>query len=463
MNTKLTVKRKINKKVILVLCAILGAVSCESAVKPSRRNPVSLTMWHTYVEQMRDSVDDLLYEFNETVGAKEGISVTITAIANANVINEKLLMAAAGELGAPEMPDMVVVYPKVAVTLAESGLIADLEDYFSPEELSHYVPEFLEEGRFSGGLFLLPAAKSTEVLYVNKTLFDRFAKVVSEGGGDGEVRIEQLATFEGIIAAAERYHEWSGGKTFYYPDGLFNFFMIGFEQMGDSFLNGNHLNLDSGAFETIWKTYYESAVKGGTAIFNDYGNYLAKTGDIICATSTSAGAMFYPDSITYPDNTKETVEFIVMPYPVFEGGEKTAVQRGGGVCIFKSDKAREYGAARFLKWFTEPEQNVRFTASAGYMPVEKEAYGKVMNREIDIISNRLVREMLVTVAGMRQEYRFYFPPVFDGFDELQNRYVQQLQRSALRSREIYTTEPAAGASNQLPEEALDKFRELLGE
>jgi multiple sugar transport system substrate-binding protein len=159
---------------------------------------------------MRDGMDDLLREFNETTGAKEGITVTVTAIANASVINEKLLMAAAGELGAPEMPDMVVVYPKAAVSLAENALIVNLEDYFSPEELSRYVPEFLEEGRFSGGLFLLPVAKSTEVLYLNKTLFDRFAGEVAADGSGG-VRLEQLATFEGIIAAAEKYRNWSGG------------------------------------------------------------------------------------------------------------------------------------------------------------------------------------------------------------------------------------------------------------
>jgi multiple sugar transport system substrate-binding protein len=170
--------------------------------------------------------------------------------------------------------------------------------------------------------------------------------------------------------------------------------------------------------------------------------------------------MFYPDSVTYPDNTREAVEFIVLPYPVFEGGEKAAVQRGGGICIFNSDKAREYGAARFLKWFTEPEQNLRFTAGAGYIPVEKEAYGEVMDREINAVSSAIVRDMLTTAMAMQKTYRFYFPPVFDGLEELQKRYVQHLQRAALRSREIY--KPGANL-NALSEEALDKFRELMGE
>jgi multiple sugar transport system substrate-binding protein len=130
------------------------------------------------------------------------------------------------------------------------------------------------------------------------------------------------------------------------------------------------------------------------------------------------------------------------------------------VCIFTSTKAREYGAARFLKWFTAPEQNLPFTTGAGYIPVEKEAYGEVMNREIGAVDSAIVRDMLGIATAMQKEYRFYYPPVFDGFEELQNRYVQQLQRLALHSREMY--KPGTELSD-ISNEALDKFRETMGE
>jgi multiple sugar transport system substrate-binding protein len=59
-----------------------------------------------------------------------------------------------------------------------------------------------------------PIAKSTEVLFVNKTLFARF----SEATG---VTMDSLSTFEGIKEAAEIYYEWSGGKEFYTSDSWF--------------------------------------------------------------------------------------------------------------------------------------------------------------------------------------------------------------------------------------------------
>ncbi|HCC35798.1 MAG TPA: hypothetical protein DEQ02_09305 [Ruminococcaceae bacterium] len=158
---------------------LLSLAGCSKSDKPDKNNPVTLTIWHTYVEGMRGSFDELVSEFNTTVGAKNGITVTVTAIANASVINEQIIAAADRDPGASEMPDMAVIYPKVAVTLAEKGVLAELGGQFSQKELDAFVPQFVEEGRLGGDKFyLLPIAKSTEVLYLNRTLFDRFSAAI---------------------------------------------------------------------------------------------------------------------------------------------------------------------------------------------------------------------------------------------------------------------------------------------
>ena len=43
----------------------------------SRKKIITLMIWHTYVEQMGDSFDVLVQEFNDTAGAKEGIVVRV--------------------------------------------------------------------------------------------------------------------------------------------------------------------------------------------------------------------------------------------------------------------------------------------------------------------------------------------------------------------------------------------------
>ncbi len=450
---------------VLISAALLLSISgCGKSDKPTKSNPVTLTIWHTYVEGMRDSFDSLVSEFNSTVGAENGITVTVTAIANASVINEQLIASANRDPGASEMPDMAVVYPKIAVTLAEKGALANLDEQFSADELADFVPPFVEEGRLGGDtLYLLPVAKSTEVLYLNRTLFERF----SAASGVGEA---SLATFEGLADASVKYYEWTDAKTpdipndgkmFYYPDGLFNYAMIGFQQLGGDIVEDERLALSDPAFEQIWDSYFTPAVQGGVAIFNDYGNYLAATGDIVCCSSTSAGASFYPDSVTYADNTKEDVVFDVLPYPVFEGGEKVVFQRGGGICATKSTPAREYAAGVFLKWFTAPECNLRFTASTGYMPVQTAAFESVLNGELPEMQNPTVEKALITTAAMSEDYRFYFPPVFDGFDSLQTGFVEQIQEKTRAGREEYLTllksSDAQAAFESVSKNALREF------
>ena len=431
-------KSKISRLILAGLLAAMLAGCGKGPLDP--KNPVKLTLWHTYDQQMKASMDDLIDEFNGTIGEREGIIIETGFVAVASDLHEKLLTAASGAPGSPKLPDIAVVYPRAAVTLAEKGLLLDLGEQFSEMELSGYVPAFLEEGKMGGDtLYILPIAKSTDVLYVNTTIFDRLSK-------DMGVTLSQLATFEGILDAAEKYYTWTDaktpdipndGKAFFYPDEPFNNAMIGFRQLEDDFVTDQALNLSSTFFQKIWDSYYPGAVKGYIAIFDKYANYLIQTGEIVCATSSSAGVTFYSDTVTYADNTKEEAVLAVLPYPVFEGGEKIAMQRGGGMCVFKSDAKKEYAAGVFLKWLTEPEQNLRFTSRTGYMPVTGAAFEDLMARETASAASDNIGKLLKTVIDMQRDYTLYVPPVFDGFEELQKRYKEDLLKTTGDSRREY--------------------------
>ena len=262
-----------------------------------------------------------------------------------------------GDPGAPDMPDIFTGYPKLAIQFWEKGMLADLGNYFNEQELSAYVDAFVEEGRLSDcGLYVFPIAKSTEVLYVNQTLFDRFA-------ADTGASADMLSTFEGLAELSEMYYEWSGGKQFYAADSWFNFAEVGMAQLGDSIFEGEALSLEGDNFAHIFKTVYAPAVEGGIAIYDGYSSDLSKTGDLVCSTGSSAGILFYGDTITYTDGTIENVEYSILPYPVFENGTKSAIQRGGGLMVAKSDEKKEYAACVFIKWLTASEQNMNFVAN----------------------------------------------------------------------------------------------------
>ena len=304
-------------------------------------------------------------------------------------------------------------------------MLVDLNNYFTEKELNTYVPSFVDEGRMNdGGLYVFPFAKSTEILYLNQTLFDRF----SEATG---VPLESLSTFEGIADASMKYYEWTDsltpditndGKAFYAADSWLNLAQAAMKQQGDELFVDEKLNLFSPAYEKIWNICYLPSTTGGFAIYDGYSSDLSKTGDLVCSTGSSAGILFYGDTITYADNTVEQVEYTILPFPTMEGGRKYALQRGNGLFVAKSDSSKEYAASIFLKWFTKPEQNMRFISSTGYLPVTTEAFGELMEQEITSMENPRIKQMLTAVTQMYEEYEFFVAPLFDSFDAMGKTY-----------------------------------------
>lgn len=431
---------KRNISILLLFIMVCTITGCDRGAQLDPSNPVTLNLWHNYGGQLKDTMDNMVDEFNGTIGAEEGIIINVTSISGSATLHEKLTMAAHNDPGAPGLPDITTAYPKTALIMAEEGLLVDLNSHFSAQELSAYVPDFLEEGRIIGdSLYVFPTAKSTEVLFVNTTLFNRFAQATG-------AKIEDLATFEGIARTAALYYDWTDqqtpeiandGKTFYIADSLFNFSLIGCKQMGAEFISNGQFDLSTSQYKRVWDCYYQSAVLGQFAIFDGYATDLAKTGDIVCSTGSTAGVLFFSPTVTYADNTSEPAELAILPYPVFEGGQKAAMQRGAGMCVIKSTPEKEYAAGVFLKWFTSPENNLKFVSSTGYLPVTEVAFGEIMSKEIANVPDENIKRVLQAGRIMQQEYEFYIPPLFDGIDDLQQEYESQLRDVTANSRASY--------------------------
>ena len=450
--------RRLAAAVCVLLILATGLSGCGERTGLDPKHPVTLTLWHNFGGTMQTTMDELVDTFNATVGRERGILLSVTSISGSASVQEKLTMIAAGDPGAPEMPDLSVCYPSTAVLLKEKGLLASLDGQFTAEELDAYLPRFVEEGRLSDGqLFVFPFAKSTEVLFVNQTLFNRFSAATG-------VTLESLSTFEGLSAACLRYYEWTDGLTpdvpgdgqwFYTADSLFNLAQVGMEQLGTTLFDGEALRLDDPAYRRVWDVIARPAVMGGYAVYDGYSSDLSKTGKIICSTGSTAGITFYGDQITYDDNTTEPVEYTVLPFPTFDQGEKIAIQRGNGMVVARSTPEKEEAAALVLKGFTAPEQNMKFVSSTGYLPVTKDAFENSVEAEIAANDNPNIQKLLRTAVKVYEEYNFYIPPVFDRFNALSGGYEEE-RLSALsgaRSRYLELAETMA------PEEAYDAAME----
>ena len=271
------------KKRISVLAAVVLAVGfalCLAACGETKDDTVTITLWHVYGGEVNSTMNALVDEFNNTVGREQGVRVRVDSVSNSGVIHESVLAAAYVEMtytveaqgalqveavyhavpGAPELPDIFVSYPKTVLALPDDDILVDYRDYFTAGELNAYIPEFVEEGTVDGRPVILPLAKSTEILFVNKTAFDRFA-------ADTGASLDELATWEGLYAVAERYAEWSGGKSFFAHDYHFNYFQVGVESLGESFFDEDGLAFGPG-FTYAWKPYAEAALTGGLWLGN---------------------------------------------------------------------------------------------------------------------------------------------------------------------------------------------------
>ena len=194
-------------------------------------------------------------------------------------------------------------------------------------------------------------------------------------------------------------------------------------------------------------------MEGGIAIYDGYSSDLSKTGDLVCSTGSSAGILFYGDTITYADGTVENVEYSILPYPTFEGGAKTALQRGGGLMVGASTEEKEYAACVFIKWLTAAEQNMKFVNETGYLPVTKQAFETDMPTHLDSIEDARIKKMLTSVLSMYESYTFFTAPDYANFDSDSDGFETDFKKILADHRETFLS-----GDTVLVEAALDELK-----
>ena len=399
--------------IIICFVIILPCFSgCSKQNVPSPENPVTLTMWHVYGSQTTSPLNTVIDEFNRTVGKENGITINVVSVTSSSAIDKALLAAASGEPGAADLPDLFTAYPRVVELIGEENLLT-WNAYFTEEELSAFHNDFLSEGYFNDALLMLPIAKSTEALFINQTLFDRFCLETGVSTGD-------LSTFDGLFEVARKYYDWSDGQNFIQLNDYYNYAYIGMKAYGSEFVRNNQLNLHDEAFRKIWLPLAKTAIYGGICLDDGYAAAKWKTIDIIANTGSTADVLYQPEEVFYSDNTTEPITTLALPYPLFSEDFSAVVHRGGGLFAVKSDnESKNRAACIFAKWLTNPEHNLNFVTQAGYLPVTDGAMDSLFD-DIRIVENENYHSVYEAVAQMKQEYSFYALPLYNGASDTQN-------------------------------------------
>lgn len=160
----------------LLIFSLLLSVCAKKAQPLNPDKPITINLWH-YYGSIKEKFDTLVSEFNETVGTEQGIIVETESYGEIKQLETALFDAAKQSVGSSPMPDIFASYADHAYRMANLVDLIPLEDYFSTDELMHYRKELLQERQFLNDQksYILPIAKSTENLFVNKTDWERFA------------------------------------------------------------------------------------------------------------------------------------------------------------------------------------------------------------------------------------------------------------------------------------------------
>lgn len=362
------------RKLFLLLLIFSISICCLSGCKKSeldKNKPVTLTMWHVYGEQADSPMNRLIDEFNETVGMEKGIIINVTAMSNASKIGEKLLDAQNKVPGSAEMPDLFFAHKSNALGLGTDNLL-DWKEYFSEKELSAYVPEFLEDGEANGKLSVFPVSKSTHLLFIAGSQFERFS-------ADTGVTYEALSTWDGFFDAAAKYYDWSGGKPFCALDYPLRAIELAATESGagNIFADNGFYDPSNVIFKQTFMKFADSLAKGHIMLSNLYSNTQVMTGEVVAGIGSSAAILYYNDTVTYEDGTSEPMDLEILPLPAESGKKPYITQAGVGLCAYKTSSQKAEAAVIFAKWLTEPERNLEFVCQTGYMPVTNGAFDKI--------------------------------------------------------------------------------------
>jgi len=325
-----------------------------------------------------------------------------------------------------------------------------LDDYFTPEQQAEYYAPFLERGRIGEGgeLHIFPFAQATEVLMVNETHWRPFAE--RHGFTDAD-----LTTMEGITNVAQAYYHYTGGRAFFGRDQFANFIIIGSKQFGTEIFEVNQgratVQLNPTAMRRFWDYYYRPFVSGYFSAQGRFRSDEVRVGDLLAYVGSNTSAVFFPSEVRR-DGETHPIQGRVLPPPLFSGGDEILIQQGAGMSVTLDTPAHQYASLVFLRWFTEPFNNLRFSALTAYLPVRYVSMSADRVREsaadAGINLTPIAYETLHVALDTVRARSLYATSSFTGSSDARNVINTHLRNHALAGREEVLTLIAEGTPRE---------------
>ncbi len=323
----------------------------------STSTKTTVTFWHAMGGESQKTLKTMVDRFEST---HADVHIELVGMGNYDALSQKLM----GAVAAKNPPVIAQMYENWTTQLHAGGELVYLDSFvhgqdgLSAEDLVDIYPALLENNSWDGKLLTLPFNKSVPVYYYNVPMFQKAALA------------EFPKTWTDFRAAANRLtaRDAAGKVEVWGAAGGTDIWIFGsmLHQRGSRFLeqeDGRPLfNGEEGVealqfqVEMVLKDRVQNTDVGRTPM-DDF---------LVGKMATLTG------SSTWRAPVVDKESFAVGMAPVPTWGIPAAIVYGTNIGMFRRATPEQKAAAwKFIKWFTNPEQQVEWSLGTWYVPVHR--------------------------------------------------------------------------------------------
>lgn len=405
---------------------------------------VTITFYHTMGTMLKEVLDFYIAEFNKIY---PNITIKHEQVGGYDAVRDKI----SAELAVGDQPNIAYCYPDHVALYNQTGKVVTLDNLIAStaevkhadgtteimgltiDQINDFIEGFYNEGAVYGDglMYTMPMSKSTDVLYYNKTFFEKYGLTVP-------------TTWDEMEEVCAKILEIDPNCTPLGYDSESNWFINMCMQYGSDYTSatGDHFLFDNEANRSFIKRFNEWYKKGYVTTQTLYGAYTSglftSTSNIRCymCIASSAGATYYrPDA----DNGMYPWEVGIASIPQVDTSNPQVISQGPDLCIFESDNVQEvYASWLFVKYLTT---NFRFQAefslSSGYMPVIKSVLNdKTYAKWLSMADGTYYINAQAVKVALEQADAYYVSPAFIGSSTARDEVGQLLAQALLLTGDI---------------------------
>lgn len=434
--------------IIVALVALFALVSCGDSNKSrdhgilspdeiDTSKDITITFYHAMGQKNQEVIAAIAENFSADMKEQYGVNVHVEQTSQGDYVTLRKTISSA--ISAGDQPTIAQTYPDHVATYLEGEAVRPLDDFIAHSEYGlegskadsyGYIDSFWAEGSIydkKGTIYSIPFNKSTEVLFYNKNIFDKY-------------NWEVPTTWEDIVDICEKfrqtteYQQKTTGASAVPGAGLgidseANLFITLLQQYGGQYTgfdaSGKGVYLfDNPQTKQALNWLVSEFNKGNIVTTSYFGtNYCSdafKNGQCVMTIGSSAGASY---------NVVADGSFVtgVAPYPQLKDApaeRQFVIQQGTNVSLFKCvDAQEELFGWLFIKYLTNYESALYWTLKTAYFPTRKDVaaskeYQEYISQMVYDASGQGHKvydaEKEVCVVGLAQADKFYTSVAFPG-------------------------------------------------